>query len=43
VLSLSAVVPIARYRTVHAVGTGVRGVASDPEGLFDIERIWLAQ
>jgi ABC-type oligopeptide transport system substrate-binding subunit len=43
VLSLATVVPIVRYRSVYAVGPTVRGVASDAEGLFDIERIWLAQ
>ncbi|MEO8696938.1 MAG: ABC transporter substrate-binding protein [Acidimicrobiales bacterium] len=43
VLSLSAVVPIVRYRSVYALGATVRGVTSDAEGLFDIERIWLAQ
>ncbi|MEO5839436.1 MAG: ABC transporter substrate-binding protein [Acidimicrobiales bacterium] len=43
VLSLSAVVPIVRFRSVYALGTTVRGVTSDAEGLFDVERIWLAQ
>ncbi|HUP73001.1 MAG TPA: ABC transporter substrate-binding protein [Acidimicrobiales bacterium] len=43
VLSLAIVVPIVRYRSVHAVGAGVRAVTSDAEGLFDIERIWLAK
>jgi len=42
-LGLATVVPIVRYRSVYALGPTVRGVASDAEGLFDIERVWLAQ
>ena len=43
VLSLGSVVPIARYTSAYAVAGTVRGVTADAEGVFDIERVWLAQ
>jgi peptide/nickel transport system substrate-binding protein/oligopeptide transport system substrate-binding protein len=43
VLSLASVVPIARFKAAYAVAAPVRGVTADAEGVFDIERVWLAQ
>ena len=42
ILSLASIVPIVRYRSVYAVSAELRDVSTDTEGLFDIERIWLA-
>ena len=42
ILSLASIVPIVRYRSVYAVSAELRDLSTDTEGLFDIERIWLA-
>ena len=42
ILGLASIVPIVRYRTAYAVGPNLRGLSTDTEGMFDIERIWLA-
>jgi len=42
ILSLAPVVPIVDFRSAYAVGTALRGVSVDAEGLVDIERVWLA-
>jgi ABC-type oligopeptide transport system substrate-binding subunit len=42
ILSLAPVVPIVHFRSAYAVGTSLRGVSVDAEGLIDIEHVWLA-